>query len=97
MYFFISASLDGDFILEWSFHPSSRFSGAFEDVPNVHTYTLFNKTFITMEDEIFMATLNKSLKMESVGNLDHTNTIYLQVSSYLSNYYSYFPICILNR
>lgn len=80
MYFFISES-PGDFILELSFHPSSRFSEALEDVPNVHTYTLFNDTFITMENEIFIATLNKSLKMESVGNLDHTNFIYLKVST----------------
>lgn len=69
--------------MEWSFYPTSRFSEASEDVPNVHIYTLFNKTFITMEDEIFMATSNKSLKMELVGNLDHANhATYLKARSH---------------
>lgn len=36
-----------------------------------------------MEDEIFMATSNKSLKMELVGNLDHANhATYLKARSH---------------
>ncbi|XP_066158230.1 reticulocyte-binding protein homolog 2a [Euwallacea fornicatus] len=52
------------------------------DDPRIHVYTLFNKTFISINEEVFLATMRRLLSMELYSTFEIPETVFFKVFEY---------------
>ncbi|XP_066248865.1 uncharacterized protein fs(1)M3 [Euwallacea similis] len=50
--------------------------------PRIHVYTLFNKTFISINEEVFLATMGRVLSMKFYSTFEIPETIFFKVFEY---------------